>query len=186
VRIYTRIGDNGTTQLLGPGRVPKDHARVVAYGGIDELNAALGMALTTALDEDVRAELGQVQADLFTVGAELATPPGHESAALPQVPADWATRLEAWIDRHESGLAPLRNFILPGGTAAAAALHLARCVCRRAERDVVALSHSEPVSEAVLGYLNRLSDYLFTVARVANARAGIADVPWQPERAGQP
>jgi cob(I)alamin adenosyltransferase len=182
MRIYTRGGDDGTTQLLGPGRTPKDAARVAAYGAVDELNAALGVALTHPLDDDLRRELLQTQADLFTVGAELATPPGRESAALPSVPAAWAGRLEGWIDRHEATLTPLRSFILPGGTPAAAALHLARGVCRRAEREVVHLGHAEPVSAALLSYLNRLSDYLFVLARVANARAGLPDTPGQPER----
>lgn len=180
MRIYTRAGDDGTTQLLGPGRVPKDDARVAAFGAVDELNAALAVVLVQPLADNLRAELDQVQADLFTVGAELATPPGRESAALPRVPADWAARLEGWIDAHEATLAPLRTFILPGGTPAAASLHLARAVCRRAEREVVRLGHDEPVSAALLGYLNRLSDYLFVLARVANARAGVADVPWRP------
>lgn len=179
VRIYTRAGDDGTTQLLGPGRVPKDDARVAAYGGVDELNAALGVLLAEPLDEAVRAELAQVQADLFTVGAELATPPGRESPALPRVPVAWASRLEGWIDRHEAALPPLHSFILPGGTRVAALAHLARCTCRRAERDVVRLSHREPVAAPLLVYLNRLSDYLFVLARALNARAGRPDVPWE-------
>jgi cob(I)alamin adenosyltransferase len=181
MRIYTRAGDDGTTQLLGPGRVPKDDARVAAYGAVDELNAALGVALTHPLDADLRAELAAIQGDLFTVGAELATPPGRESAALPRVPDDWAGRLEGWIDRREAELPPLRTFILPGGTPAAAALHLARAICRRAEREVVRLDRAEPVGGALLRYLNRLSDYLFVLARVVNARAGVADSPWRPD-----
>jgi cob(I)alamin adenosyltransferase len=181
MRIYTRAGDDGTTQLLGPGRVPKDDARVAAYGEVDELNAALGVALTQLTDDDLRAELARVQADLFTVGAELATPPGQAAAALPTVPEDWAGRLEGWIDRHAAGLPPLRSFILPGGAPAAAALHLARGICRRAERAVVHLRRAEPVGAPLLRYLNRLSDYLFVLARVANARAGVADTPWHAE-----
>lgn len=181
MRIYTRAGDDGTTQLLGPGRVLKDDARVAAYGAVDELNAALGVALTHPLDDDLRTELVRVQADLFTVGAELATPPGQASAALPAVPEEWTGRLEHWIDRHEAGLPPLRSFILPGGTPPAAALHLARGICRRAEREVVRLRRAEPVGAPLLRYLNRLSDYLFVLARVANARAGVADVLWRPE-----
>jgi cob(I)alamin adenosyltransferase len=165
---------------LGPGRVGKDAPRVTACGEVDELNAALGVALSHGLADDLGVELAHIQADLFTLGAELATPPGQESPALPRVPAGWTQRLEGWIDRHETGLAPLRAFILPGGTAGAAALHLARAVCRRAERAVVILSRAEPVSPAVLTYLNRLSDYLFVLARVVNARAGLADVPWRP------
>jgi cob(I)alamin adenosyltransferase len=160
--------------------VPKDHARVAAYGAVDELNAALGVALAHPLDADARAELDHIQGDLFTVGAELATPPGRESASLPRVPEAWAGRLETWIDRHEESLPPLRTFILPGGTPAAAALHLARAVCRRAEREVVHLGHAEPVGGPLLRYLNRLSDYLFVLARAVNTRAGVADTPWRP------
>jgi cob(I)alamin adenosyltransferase len=182
MRIYTRGGDDGTTQLLGPGRVAKDDVRVTAYGAVDEANAVLGIVLTLALDDRLRAEVTEVQADLFTVGSELATPPGQQSPALPRVPADWATRLEGWIDRHEATLAALQNFIIPGGTPAAAHLHLARCVCRRAEREVVRLNAAQPVAEPLLAYLNRLSDYLFVAARVANARAGVPDVPWRPAR----
>lgn len=184
MRIYTRGGDDGTTQGLGPGRLSKGDDRVVAYGAVDELNAALGTVLTLPLAGDVRAEIEHVQADLFTVGAELATLPGSTTAALPRVPAGWTARLEGWIDRHEAALPPLQTFILPGGTPAAAQLHLARCVCRRAERDVVRLAHSASVAPALLAYLNRLSDYLFVVARIANARAGVDDVPWRPAPAG--
>ena len=183
MRIYTRHGDDGTTQLLGPGRVPKSNVRVAAYGAVDETNAVLGIVLTLLLDADLVEELTQVQADLFTVGSELATPADQVSTALPKVPSEWVRRIEAWIDAYESALTPLQNFIIPGGTPAAAYLHLARCVCRRAERDVVRLRQSQPVSDALLTYLNRLSDYLFVVARVANARAGFADVPWRPKGA---
>lgn len=184
MRIYTRAGDDGTTQLLGPRRVSKDDQRVAAYGTVDELNATLGLALAQALDDDLRDELRQLQDDLFTVGSELSTVPGHESPALPRVPVAWITRLEAWIDRHETSLPPLRAFILPGGTHGAATLHLARAVCRRAERETVHLARHEPVSQEILGYLNRLSDYLFVLSRIANHRAGVTDVPWQaPSRA---
>jgi cob(I)alamin adenosyltransferase len=179
MKIYTRGGDTGTTQLLGPGRVPKDHARVEAYGAVDEVNAALGVALTHPLPTGLDAHLRAIQDDLFTVGAELATPPGGGSPGLPRVPPGWVERLEEWIDGHEATLPPLRSFILPGGAPAAAALHVARCVCRRAERAVVRLDHEEPVGAVLLAYINRLSDYLFVAARLANARAGVADVPWR-------
>jgi cob(I)alamin adenosyltransferase len=181
MRIYTRGGDDGTTQLLGAGRRPKDDQRVTAYGSVDELNAALGLALGQPLPGRLAEQLAVIQHDLFTLGAELATLPGQQSASLPRLPAGWIDRLERWIDVHEAGLPPLRNFILPGGSPAAAALHLARCICRRAEREVVALSRREPVGPLPLGYLNRLSDFLFVASRVANAGAGQADVPWQTE-----
>lgn len=178
MRIYTRGGDDGTTQLLGPGRVPKDALRVAAYGTVDELNAALGLALAQTMPPEIEAELTRIQHDLFTLGAELATPPDSESTSLPRVPAGWATRLEGWIDAHEASLPPLRVFILPGGSGGAAALHLARCICRRAEREVVHLSHTEPVGAPALQYLNRLSDYLFVIARAVNQRVGVPDRPW--------
>ena len=177
MRIYTRAGDDGATQLLGPGRVPKDHARVAAYGAVDELNAALGVALAHPLDADARAELAHIQGDLFTVGAELATPPGRESASLPRVPEAWAGRLETWIDRHEESLPPLRTFILPGGSRAGALLHLSRTVCRRAERSIVALG-TDHVDAHLLAYVNRLSDLLFVLARAVNHRAGQPEVEW--------
>lgn len=178
MRIYTRTGDDGTTQLLGPGRVAKNHVRVNAFGTVDELNAALGVVLSQRLPVSLEAELTRIQHDLFTVGAELATLSEQSGNTLPRVPADWSARLESWIDRHEASLPPLSNFILPGGSAEAALLHLARCVCRRAEREVVHLSQHERVSPLLLTYLNRLADYLFVIARVANAAAGRADVPW--------
>ena len=181
MRIYTRTGDGGETGLFAGGRVPKDHPRVAAYGDVDELNAALAMAMTLDPVAADRELLESIQRDLFTIGSELATPdPAKLAQALsgPRVGDTHVAALERAIDAQEAALEPLRNFILPGGTAKAAALHLARTVCRRAERAVVRLSHETTVSTDVLKYLNRLSDLLFVLARAANARAGIRDVTW--------
>lgn len=181
MRIYTRTGDAGETGLFAGGRVPKDHPRVAAYGDVDELNAALGMAMTLAPAADDRDLLETIQRDLFTIGSELATPdPARLAQALsgPRVGEAHVAVLERAIDACEAALEPLRNFILPGGTSKAAAFHLARTVCRRAERAVVRLAHETTVSADILKYLNRLSDLLFVLARAANARAGVRDVTW--------
>jgi cob(I)alamin adenosyltransferase len=182
MKIYTRTGDQGQTGLFGGQRVPKDSLRVHAYGTADECNAVLGVARAAGLDGELDELLAQVQNQLFVVGADLATP--GESAHIPRVGAAEVVFLEQWIDRLEESLEPLRQFILPGGTPAAAQLHLARTTCRRAERWAVSLAHEEgeAVNAQVLVYLNRLSDLLFVAARAANARAGKADVPWASPR----
>jgi cob(I)alamin adenosyltransferase len=181
VKIYTKSGDGGDTGLFGGQRVPKDSRRVAAYGDLDELNAALGLARATAPTDFEDALLQETQRQLFTIGAELATPdPARLAKALggpPIGPAE-VTALEHAIDRLDAGLPPLKNFILPGGAPKGAALHLARTVCRRAERAVVGLARDVPVSPAMRQYLNRLSDLLFVLARAANARAGAGDLPW--------
>jgi cob(I)alamin adenosyltransferase len=187
VKIYTKTGDRGETGLFGGGRVPKDHARVEAYGEVDELSSTLGLAivhLERAEEGELAAGLRQVQVDLFTVGAVLATPSpadgGRESSYIPTLDPARVEALERWIDAADAELEPLKSFILPGGTEAAAALHLARTVCRRAERRVVSLARGVRVGEEYVVYLNRLSDLLFTLARLANRRAGVSDVPWVP------
>jgi cob(I)alamin adenosyltransferase len=187
VKIYTRSGDAGETGLFGGPRVAKDDLRVEAYGALDEANAALGEARARAAaagDREIEALLAAAQDRLFTVGAELATPAEAEKARahLPPIDASWATDLEAAMDRWDGELPPLRQFVLPGGPPLAAALHLARAVCRRAERRAVALHRAAPVSPLALAYLNRLSDFLFVAARVACRRAGAAEIPWTPPR----
>jgi cob(I)alamin adenosyltransferase len=188
IRIYTRTGDRGETGLFGGGRVPKDHARVEAYGEVDELNSVLGVAvdaLARAGQHDTADGLRGVQSDLFTVGANLATPASGDGKRHPHVPELGPRRvaeLEEWIDRAEGELEPLSRFVLPGGGEAAALLHLARTVCRRAERRVVALAREESLGEEWIAYLNRLSDLLFTLARLANRREGVPDVPWDSGR----
>jgi cob(I)alamin adenosyltransferase len=179
--IYTKTGDTGETGLFGGGRVGKDHARVAAYGDVDELNAALGVACAQPPTTFATDLLEQIQRDLFAIGAELAAPePAKLAKTLAGHPIGEpdVTRIERAIDAHEATLPPLREFILPGGAPKAAALHLARTVCRRAERAVVALGRDAPVSAFILQYLNRLSDLLFVLARAANAQAGRPDVRW--------
>lgn len=181
MKIYTRTGDDGTTGLFGGSRVKKGSLRVEAYGTVDETNAAIGRARVSLSSDhrDIDEVLARVQSDLFTLGAELATVPGKEAQLkMTLLGDDDASRLERAIDAAEEGLPPLRSFVLPGGTAAAADLHLARCVARRAERLLVSLAEDEPVRAACLIYLNRLSDLLFTLARRANHLAGVPDVPW--------
>jgi cob(I)alamin adenosyltransferase len=180
-RIYTRTGDGGDTGLFGGGRVPKSDRRVVAYGEVDELNAVLGWAILQVGDSDLRARLVEVQRDLFAIGGHLATPTGARSAGhLPDLPRARPAEFETWIDEAEAEVGELAWFILPGGSAAGAALHVARTVCRRAERAVVALAGAEDVDADILVYLNRLSDLLFDLARLANRRAGVAETPWRP------
>jgi cob(I)alamin adenosyltransferase len=172
VKIYTRGGDRGETSLFGGARVSKNDPRIEAYGTVDELSSIVGLARALRLPQNVDADLHQTQIDLFEIGARLASPGNDRFAgADPQRIA----QLEQAIDAMESELAPLASFILPGGDAAAAQLHVARTVCRRAERCVVALGGEE----ATVAYLNRLSDYLFVAARYANLEAGVSDVPWK-------
>lgn len=180
MKLYTKTGDDGTTGLFGGDRIAKSSARVDAYGTVDETNAAIGVARAARCEPAVDDVLAGIQKDLFALGAELACVPGRE-ARLPTAllgDADIA-RLERAIDEADAACAPLRAFILPGGSPLAAALHLARTVCRRAERAVLAMDDAPPRSALVI-YLNRLSDLLFALARRANALAGVADVPWEP------
>lgn len=182
MKIYTRTGDAGETALFGGGRVSKDHHRVAAYGTVDELNATVGSAVTRVGDDGVRGRLRRIQHDLFALGAILATRPRDDDTPHPHVPPLPRGRIddmERWMDEAEGELPPLTQFVLPGGTAGAAALHLARTVCRRAERAVVHLATLEPVDDDVVPFLNRLSDLLFTLARLENHRAGVADVTWE-------
>lgn len=181
LRIYTRTGDRGETGLFGGGRVAKDHPRVAAYGDVDELNSVIGLVRATAPTDLADALLETIQRDLFAIGGHLATPdPDKVRTALEKAELQ-PTRIadfEQAIDRADEELAPLRAFVLPAGTAKAATFHLARTTCRRAERSVVALAAREEVPELFLVYLNRLSDLLFTLARLANHRAGVGDVTW--------
>jgi len=176
--IYTKTGDTGDTSLFGGGRVGKEDVRVEAYGQVDELNAALGLARAEGLGEmDALAQ--RLQEQLFTLGGELATPQGTKAAQhIPHMKKEWVADMEKAIDAFDQELPALTSFILPGGTKAAAALHLARTFCRRAERRTIPLLRAGKIEPDIMVYLNRLSDLLFTMARVANHRAGVADVPW--------
>ena len=196
MKIYTKTGDCGTTGLFAGPRVAKDHPRIEAYGAVDELSASLGVAISalqqiaatalavapvSSLDlTALAARLGNVQHDLFAIGAELATPePNKHGMCL--LSAERIEQLELWIDQMDDALPPLENFILPGGSQAAAVLQLGRTVCRRAERQVVQLSHGLDVHDCslIVTYLNRLSDLLFVLARYVNFLLGIADTPWR-------
>jgi cob(I)alamin adenosyltransferase len=180
VKIYTKRGDQGETDLLGGGRVSKDDMRVEAYGAVDELNACLGQCAAATAHEDLRGLTLSIQSMLFDLGGYLAAPDDarREKSGVVQPESSDIEALETHIDALEEELEPLKCFILPGGAAAAAAYHLARTVCRRAERRAVALCRAEPLSAESLRYLNRLSDLLFVMARVENRRAGIADIEW--------
>ena len=181
MKIYTKTGDRGETALFGGGRVAKDHPRVSAYGDVDELNSSIGVAMACGPLEFEASLLESIQRDLFAIGGRLASPePEKVAKALVKavIPDDRVGVLESAIDRADTEIAPLKAFVLPSGTPKAAAFHLARTVCRRAERSVVALDHAEGVPPIILTYLNRLSDLLFTLARLANHRAGIADRTW--------
>jgi cob(I)alamin adenosyltransferase len=181
MKIYTKTGDKGETGLFGGGRVSKDHPRVEAYGDVDELNAALGMARSVEPMPRIDEVLVPAQRDLFSIGALLATPNPdkvRQQLEKARIDADRIAQLERAIDDGEAELEPLKSFILPGGTPKAAALHVARTVCRRAERRVIALRKEVDIPEIVIQYLNRLSDLLFVLARVANRRAGAGEVTW--------
>jgi len=181
MKIYTKTGDKGETGLFGGGRVPKDHARVAAYGDVDELNSAIGVARAAAPADLFDDLLAGIQRDLFSLGGHLATPhPEKVKQALEkaELSPERVALFEKTIDEADAELPPLKAFILPAGTPKAAALHLARAVCRRAERAVVGLAREEEVPELFVVYLNRLSDLLFALARLANHRAGKGDVTW--------
>lgn len=174
-RIYTRTGDDGTTGLFGGRRVPKDAPRVEAYGTLDEACCVLGV-IASHVDPELAGVVRGVQRALFALGAELASP---EPGRVPSVGAEAVAALEEQIDRWEAELPLLRTFILPGGSPPAALCHLARAMVRRAERRVVTLARSEALNPEILRYLNRLSDYLFVLARLINHRKGVADLPWE-------
>ncbi len=182
MKIYTKTGDWGETGLFGGGRVPKYHHRVEAYGVVDETNAVLGLAAAYCPDDDLRHKIERVQAELFEVGADLATPLDAKTAYIVRVNPANIERLEKEIDAWEETLPPLQNFILPGGSLTGATLHVARTVCRRAERSVAILAEREPIPPDAQRYLNRLSDWLFVLARVSNHRLAQPETPWTPAK----
>jgi len=192
MKLYTKSGDDGTTGLFGGDRVAKDHPRVEAYGAVDELNAALGLA-AAAVDHSLQGEsaqefaslLGQLQSRLFDLGADLATPESSPHASkIMRMAQRHVDELERWIDRIDARNEPMRQFVLPGGTELAARLHLSRTIARRAERRLVALTRSASANPHAIVYLNRLNDLLFAMARQANRAAGKPDVPWTAQRPG--
>ena len=180
MKLYTKQGDDGSTGLIGGHRVVKCDSRVTAYGEVDETNAAIGLAVAACDHEAMTADLRCIQSELFTLGAQLASPDGTQPELA--IGDAHVAQLERWIDRSCGEAAPLKNFVLPGGCELAARLHFARTVCRRAERAAVDLAQRQSVGPGVLVYLNRLSDLLFALAREANARAGAAEIPWTPSK----
>lgn len=177
MKIYTKTGDDGSTGLIGGQRVGKSDPRIDCFGSVDELNAAIGWA-AVGTEGDLLKSLRAVQNELFVVGSHLASPDGEAPVSVPAFDESAVGRLEMEIDAATDQLPPLRDFILPGGCETSARLHLARTICRRAERVLVAFSHDRPVAPIMLTYLNRLSDWLFVEARLANHLAGVADIPW--------
>ena len=181
MKIYTKTGDTGETGLYGGTRVPKNAMRVETCGTVDELNACIGFVRSQIQDAEINATLHRIQNELFDIGADLATLDAHPKAASLRIPSTLTPKLEKEIDRFEEQLPSLKNFILPGGSAGGAAVHLARTVCRRAERCVVSLAKGEKVNPEVLIYLNRLSDLLFVLARTVNHRSGEPEPLWESQ-----
>ncbi len=180
-KIYTRTGDEGLTGLGGGQRVPKDSRRVTTYGTVDELNSQIGVALATGLCERLAAELPLIQNELFDLGSDLATPATSQARhPVPTVETRHIEKLERLIDELNAIVGPLANFLLPGGSLGAAQLHVARTICRRAEREATGLARDEAIGPTVLPYLNRLSDALFVMARYENREAGVAEPLWKP------
>jgi cob(I)alamin adenosyltransferase len=184
MKLYTRTGDDGTTGLFSGARVSKDHPRIEAYGTVDELNAVLGLVLAAcdrghAFERRAHEVISALQSRLFDIGADLATPEGaKQQAKIHRIDDADVSEAEAWIDEMEGANPPLRTFVMPAGTELAARLHLARTVCRRAERAIISLGSIEPVGDPLLRYMNRLSDLFFAMARRANHERGIPDAPW--------
>lgn len=177
MKIYTKTGDDGTTGLIGNKRVKKSNPRIASYGVVDELNASIGIVLSSKLGKDIRVFLTKIQNDLFVVGADLANPDLKNKSN--RVTSEMITYLEKEIDRLEEKLDPITYFILPGGDLIASQIHLARAICRRAETNMVSLSEVETINNLCLIYMNRLSDLLFVVARTINKRKKISDVAWK-------
>jgi len=180
VKIYTKTGDAGDTSLFGGRRVAKDQVRIEAYGTIDELNAFLGVIVNHCTSPDIKTRLQRVQGELFQVGADLATPFDAKTSYITRLTDEPIRRLEEEIDEWNEILPALTSFILPGGSQPGAELHIARTVCRRAERRTVSLARIESINETIIAYLNRLSDWLFVLARLVNHRQNVTEAPWQP------
>lgn len=181
MKIYTKKGDHGITSLYGGHKTEKSDVRIHAYGTVDELNSVIGMVLSYSISDKAKKMLSTIQDDLFVVGADLATI-DPKKAKIDQVNDSQVTQLEEWIDELEEELSPLKSFILPGGTGAGSSLHFARTVCRRAERITVELSQHDSINPKNIIYLNRLSDFLFVLARYENREAGVEETPWNPSK----
>jgi len=182
MKIYTKKGDSGMTSLIGGSRVPKHHLRIESYGTVDELNANLGLLRDQNIAEELINDLLEIQDRLFTIGSQLAAEPGKSKMDLPQIFESDITFLENRIDEMDEELEPMRSFVLPGGHSFVSYCHIARCVCRRAERNIVHLAANEEVNELIIQYLNRLSDYLFTLSRKLSKDFNIEEIKWTPRR----
>ncbi|MFC2175541.1 cob(I)yrinic acid a,c-diamide adenosyltransferase [Bacteroidota bacterium] len=180
MKIYTKTGDDGTTGLFGGARVPKHHIRIESYGTVDELNAYIGLIRHRNIEDAAKTTLAEIQDRLFTIGSILATDSSKKNLKTPDLNPSDITLLEEEIDRMNEGLPEMRAFILPGGNDTVSFCHIARCVCRRAERITVLLNEKEPVPPIVIKYLNRLSDYLFVLSRKLTQNDGLDEVPWKP------
>ncbi|MSR34681.1 MAG: cob(I)yrinic acid a,c-diamide adenosyltransferase [Phycisphaerales bacterium] len=184
MKLYTKSGDDGTTGLFSGARVSKDHPRIESYGTIDEFNATLGMCsavcdVGNALHQRLLEIFARLQIRMFDIGADLATPEGaNNESKIQRIGQEHVQEVENWIDEIDGANAPLTAFVMPGGTELASRLHLARTICRRAERQMIHLSHSEPVGAALIMYVNRVSDFLFAAARLVNKDSGVKDVVW--------
>ena len=181
LKIYTKTGDKGQTSLLGGTRVPKNHIRIEAYGTVDELNSWIGLLRDSVMDEHTKEILIEVQDRLFTMGSSLASDPVKSKVKIPHLSEDDITVFEKEIDTMDAQLPQMKNFVLPGGHQTVSYCHVTRCVCRRAERRVIHLAENEPVDELVIKYLNRLSDYLFMLARKLTQDLKATEVPWKPK-----
>jgi cob(I)alamin adenosyltransferase len=182
MKIYTKTGDTGQTSLLGGSRVPKHHLRIESYGTLDELNSSIGVVRDHTKHESIQAWLINIQETLFTLGAELATEPGNETVKIPHILNSDITWLENRIDEMDAILPPLKNFVLPGGAPVVSFCHVARCICRRAERITVHLAEEESAPEFSIQYLNRLSDFLFTLCRYFSLIENAKEIPWNPRK----
>ena len=178
MKIYTKTGDKGTTALFGGARLPKNHIRIESYGTVDELNSFIGLVRDHLTNEELRGELKSIQETLFTIGSHLAADPSKDNLWIPEIKPTEIELLEKGIDRMQESLEPLKNFILPGGHPVVSHCHVVRCVCRRAERNVVALSEIETIAPILIQYLNRLSDYFFVLARFVGKELGAEEVVW--------
>lgn len=180
MKIYTKTGDKGQTSLIGGTRVPKHHIRIEAYGTVDELNSWIGLLRDVIAEAHVQKILIEVQDRLFTIGSSLAADPEKSKMKLPELKEEDVTLLEKEIDAMDAVLPPMKSFVLPGGHEIVSHCHIARCICRRAERCVIHLTETSPVNEVVVHYLNRLSDYLFTLSRKLSMDLGAKEIPWEP------
>lgn len=180
MKIYTKTGDKGQTSLIGGTRVPKDHIRIEAYGTVDELNSWMGVIHDSITDGKTRMLLLNIQDKLFTIGSHLASDPEKSRMKLPEISDEHVALLETEMDAIDKVVPPMKNFVLPGGHLTVSYCHVARCVCRRAERCVIHLSASAPVEDIIIRYLNRLSDYLFMLSRKMTHDLGVEEIPWKP------